>query len=243
MQKKTGLLLGAGAAALLALGGLAGLAQADMEGEGHGMCAGMGRGHGMMGRGMMGHQMMERYDADKDGKLTQAEIDQNRQQWLTEADADKNGTLSLEEFKVLWLKARNEMMVREFQFFDRDGNGQVTLEEYKGPLSDLVAERDRNNDGSLGVDDRPDGRGEGRGWRHGRGMGHGMMGEGMGHGRGMMGEGMGHGQGMMGQGHGMMGQGMMGEGRGPCMDDDEGDSPAQPDDAPAGTPGDTQTTP
>ena len=92
---------------------------------------------------MMGRQLMERYDANKDGKVTQAEIDQNRQQWLAEFDADKNGTLSLDEFKQLWLKSRNEMMVREFQFFDRDGNGQVTIEEYKGPMAGIVADRDQ----------------------------------------------------------------------------------------------------
>jgi hypothetical protein len=231
MQTRSKLLLAGGAAALLALGGLAGLAQADMQG---GMGGGMGEGHG---GGMMGRQLMERYDTDKDGKVTQQEIDKNRADWLAEADADKTGSLSLEEFKVLWLKARNEMMVREFQFFDRDGNGQVTIEEYQGPMSDMVAERDRNADGALSKDDRP-AKGEGRRGRHGRGE-HGMgqgMGEGMGqgHGKGM---GQGHGKGM-GQGHGMgQGQGM-GQGMGPCMtgdDDAEAESPAEtpPAEAPA----------
>lgn len=208
MRKRTMLFLGAGAAALLTLGGLAGLAQADMEaGAGGGRCA-MGAGYGR-GHGVMGQQLMERYDANKDGKVTQAEIDQNRQQWLTDADADKNGTLSLDEFRQLWTKSRNEMMVREFQFFDRDGNGQVTIEEYKGPMANVVTDRDQNDDGSLGADDRP-GPGEGRGWRHGR-----MMGEGRGEG---MGQGMGQGMGWR--------HGMTGEGRGPCMDDD-GDAPGQ----------------
>lgn len=208
MRTRTKLLLAGGAAAMLTLGGLAGLAQADMEGPGGGSCGGP-RFHRL--HGMMGQQLMERYDANKDGKVTQAEIDQNRQQWLTEFDANKDGTLSLDEFKALWLKGRNEMMVREFQFFDRDGNGQVTIEEYKGPMAGIVADRDQNDDGSLGADDRPargEGRGEGRGWRHG-----GMMGQG-------------------GMGHGKMGQGMMGEGRGPCMGGntggDDGDGPGQP---------------
>jgi len=233
MKNRTKLLLAGGAAVMLALGGVAGLARADMEGGmGGGQC-GMGMGHGEgRGHGMMGRQMMERYDADKDGKVTQAEIDKNRQQWLAEADTDKNGTLSLDEFKVLWLKGRNEMMVREFQFFDRDGNGQVTIEEYQGPMADLVARRDRNADGSLGADDRP-GQGEGRGQRHGRMKGHGMgqgMGQGMGEGHG---EGMGEG---MGQG---MGRGMM-NGNGPCMG---GGDAGEPDDAPDAAPGDEPATP
>ncbi|MFO1133361.1 MAG: EF-hand domain-containing protein [Hyphomicrobiales bacterium] len=191
MRKSKLLLLGAGAAALLTLGGLAGLAQADMDGGGMGggRC-GMWRGGG---HGMMGRQLIERYDANKDGVVTQAEIDQNRQQWLAEFDTNKDGTLSLDEFKMLWLKNRNEMMVREFQFFDRDGNGQVTIEEYKGPMADIVANRDTNNDGSLGADDRP-GR-DGQGWRQGRGMmRHGMMGGGRMGGGGNCGDGDGPGQ-------------------------------------------------
>lgn len=178
MQNRTKLLFAAGAVAMLGLGGLAGLAQADMDGGPGGGRCGMGRGGPP---GMMGRQLMERYDANKDGVVTQAEIDQNRQQWLAEFDTNKDGTLSLDEFKMLWLKSRNEMMVREFQFFDRDGNGQVTIEEYKGPMADIVATRDTNNDGSLGADDRPrrDGPGWGQGWRGGRGMmRHGMMGGG-----------------------------------------------------------------
>lgn len=180
MQKKTKMWLGAGAAGLLALGGLAGLANADMKG---GMMGGMmdGMGHG---RGHHGMQMMERYDANKDGKLSQEEIDTNRTQWLGEFDADKNGTLSLDEFKNLWMKARNEEMVREFQSFDRDGNAQVTLDEYKQPLANLVSEMDRNGDGLLSRDDHRERHGKrGDRMRHRKDMGQGMD-EGMGQGGG-----------------------------------------------------------
>jgi hypothetical protein len=172
MQRKTKLWLGGGAAVLLTLGGLATIANADMKR--HDMGPGMGPGMGM-GRMAMAQQLMERYDANKDGKVTQQEIDQNRADWLKEFDADKNGTLSLDEFQNLWLKARREQMVREFQFFDRDGNGQVTLDEYQGPMANIVANRDRNGDGALSRDDRPQRR---EGWRRdGQGrMGHGMNG-------------------------------------------------------------------
>ena len=177
MQRKTKL-LAAGAVAVLAAGALAGIASADMDGGwGGGMHRMWGEGHG---RGMMGQQMMERYDTDKDGKITQAEIDQNRTAWHGEFDADKNASLSLEEFRALWLKARGEMIVREFQYFDADGSGQVTLEEYQKPLSGLVASRDRNGDGVLSRDDRGR-RGMGHRWHDGDGEGRGRgMGDGMG---------------------------------------------------------------
>lgn len=167
MQRKTKIALAAGVAGALTLGGAAGLAM-----------AGGSWNNGMGGHRMMGMQMMERYDANKDGKLTQEEIDADRTAWHGEFDLDKNASLSLEEFKALWLKARNEMMVREFQQLDRDGNGQVTLDEYKDPLSQMVANLDRNGDGALSRDDRPEKHGKRQGrMRHG--MGDGMQ-EGMG---------------------------------------------------------------
>ena len=161
MQKKTKIALAATAAVLLAAGGVAGLARADMGG---GMGHGMGRGHGSMMS-----NMAERYDANTDGKITQEEIDQNRAAWLAEADADKNATLSLDEFKILWLKAKQQEMVREFQVFDRDGNGQVTGDEYKAPMAGLVADMDQNNDGALSKDDHQRRQGRGHRWmRHGQ---------------------------------------------------------------------------
>lgn len=140
MQKYTKIALIA-LAGLVAIGGVA-VAQ---KGWKHGF-----RGHGPMG-GFA--EMSERYDANKDGKISQEEIDANRTSWLTEFDGDKSGALALGEFQNLWLKARNQQMVREFQQFDRDGNGQVTLDEYKLPLSKIVAEMDQDKDNALSDDE------------------------------------------------------------------------------------------
>jgi hypothetical protein len=98
--------------------------------------------------------MMERYDANRDGALSQDEIDTNRTQWHGEFDKDKSGDLSLAEFEALWLKARREMMVREYQEFDRDGDGKLTLDEYRAPLNAMVSRLDRNGDGLINKDDR-----------------------------------------------------------------------------------------
>ncbi len=147
MQKKSKIALGAAAVAgIAAIIGLTQFAQADRGGWGMGMGR-HGGGHGMM------MNMAERYDANKDGAISQEEIDTNRTATFGEFDADKNAGLTLKEFEALWLKARNQMMVREFQRFDANGDGNLTIEEYQSPLKDMVARMDQNGDKLLNLDD------------------------------------------------------------------------------------------
>ena len=138
MKSKMKIWLAAGTAVAAITAMLAGAAQADRGRHGAGDVSGL----------------MERYDANRDGALSQEEIDTNRTQWHGEFDKDKSGDLSLAEFEVLWLKARHEMMVREFQEFDRDGDAKLTLEEYRAPLNAMVSRMDRNGDALLNKDDR-----------------------------------------------------------------------------------------
>jgi EF hand len=171
MQKKSKIVLGAVAvAAVVAIAGTVQFAHADRGGwsGGHGRHGG---GHGMM------MDMSERYDANKDGSVSQEEIDTNRSATHGKFDADKSNALSLKEFEALWLEARKSMMVREFQRFDGDGDGNVTLDEYQRPMKDMVARMDQNGDKALSLDDhKAMGQGHGRRRMHGGGMG----GQGMG---------------------------------------------------------------
>lgn len=146
MPSKKMLALAVFAVAAVGTGAFAGIASAD---EGW-------RGRQAHGGGMMGN-FMERYDANKDGKVSQEEIDANRTEWFGKFDADKNGKLSLAEFEALWMEAHRREMIREFQKLDPDGDATLTIEEYKEPLSGLVANRDRNGDGVVSKDDRRDG--------------------------------------------------------------------------------------
>jgi len=116
-----------------------------------------GRGRGMRHRGMRRHgmrRMMRRFDADKDGKLTQDEINSGRRALITKHDGDGNGQLSLAEYQNLWLEIRRRRMVRGFQRFDKDGDAVITTEEFLEPFSRIVARMDRNDDGVLDKQDR-----------------------------------------------------------------------------------------
>ena len=96
---------------------------------------------------------MERYDTNNDKKVTQEEINTNREAWHKDFDANNDSKLSLDEFMQLWLKARAQLIVREFQRFDRDGDAGLTQDEYLRPMVDHVETRDRNDDGALSRED------------------------------------------------------------------------------------------
>ncbi|MEF2070721.1 EF-hand domain-containing protein [Consotaella aegiceratis] len=108
-------------------------------------------GHGRHGPGMA--NQLQTFDRNGDGTITQAEIDQARQDQIGQYDADKNGALSLDEYQTLWSAQRRERMVDAFQAYDADGDGQVTPDEFNGRFAGMIARFDRNGDGQLSQDD------------------------------------------------------------------------------------------
>jgi len=146
------------AASLIATAALGTTAYAHMEGRGHGgfhggggyQQGGMdggwkrhGRRHGGADMRRQMEEMLNTYDTDKDGKITEAEVVGVRQNWVKEFDENKDGQLSLDEFRKLWTKRREERIVRAFQHFDRDGNAQVTAEEYDRPAAKMTEHLNR----------------------------------------------------------------------------------------------------
>jgi Ca2+-binding EF-hand superfamily protein len=121
--------------------------------------AGLAGGHGDHGRGWGGghseraQRMFESFDANQDGTITQAEIDETRSSRLAEFDADGDGSLTIEEYQGLWMDAMRERMVDQFQAHDDDGDGLVTVEEFSERYDSLVQRLDRNGDGQLTQDD------------------------------------------------------------------------------------------
>ncbi len=116
--------------------------------------SGFGGGPGpMMGFGPAdGHgaeALFDKFDTNKDGKISKAEVDAAEADQLKKYDKDGDGTLSLSEYQALFDDQMHEPMVRAFQAFDRDGDGKVTIDELTGRLDRLVQRLDHNNDGVI----------------------------------------------------------------------------------------------
>jgi hypothetical protein len=127
------------------------------------LAAGAVLAHGGWG-GPGGMTLLDNFDANGDGRVTQAEIDEARRQRLASFDRDGNGELRLEEYQALWLDAMRRPMVRQFQANDADASGGITVEEFQARYADVVRDLDRNGDGELTRDDlRQRGRGPGPG--------------------------------------------------------------------------------
>jgi len=142
--------------------------------QGRGMYGPGMQGQGMPGPGMMGNmgnrfQMMEKrfelHDLNGDGAVSQAEIDQFRQDRLKTYDENKNGKLELSEFEKLWLNSKRDRMVDRFQAFDDDGDGSVTEDEFRSPMGRMITRHDRNGDGKVTLNEMTQ---HPRGWGPGR---------------------------------------------------------------------------
>lgn len=128
------------------------------------------RGFGAHGMMMAGPalEMLKGVDTNADGALSQDEINAAVNTRYTTFDANKDGQLSLDEFQALWADLTRPVAVRAFQFLDPNGDAAVARTEVDERFGSLVSRFDRNDDGMLSPDDRPQGgRGGhgGHGWR------------------------------------------------------------------------------
>lgn len=167
MKTRTHMIIAASFAALVAGTTVASTSFADRRGPGghgseegsrahqerHGHRFEAGEHRGRHGGGMRGERWLEGFDANNDGKLTQAEVDQTRRDRFVQFDTDQDGKLSLQEYQALWLDAMRRHMVDRFQALDDDGDAAVTAEEFVAPFDKLVNRMDRNDDGEITRDE------------------------------------------------------------------------------------------
>lgn len=152
MQTRTKTLIAVGLAAILGGAAIVGVSHAkhrggDFDGR-HGL--------GFLDKGSLAATALEVFDsvdADGNGILSQAEIDQVRNDRHAAHDADRDGNLGLEEFAGLWNETTRPFTVRVFQMLDTDGDAVITRAEYDRPLARIVARLDRNGDGGLSLRD------------------------------------------------------------------------------------------
>lgn len=145
------------------------------------MASGAFAERGPGGRGNMLLEMFDTIDADKDGKVTEAELDAHRAAEFAAADANSDGMLNAAELTDQHLARMADRAAdrsaRLIENLDDNGDGNLSAEE----MDERVRERgfarmDKNDDGAISKDEAEDAMdrfADGR--RHSRrGMGHGM---------------------------------------------------------------------
>jgi len=117
------------------------------------VASGGGMGHGKYGgrEGMMKSmtKLFEDHDVNKDGAVTQDEVDTTRKSTLMKYDVDKNRTLSKAEYQNYWTDLMEARVTRGFERLDDDDNGQISADEFVKPLSGIIDRHDENSDGSI----------------------------------------------------------------------------------------------
>lgn len=150
-----------GAATLPAIAGGGPWGMMDGNGPRMMMHGGESHGHGRMGiKGPMGmnglaeNPVFQSFDADKDGKVTSAEVEVGVEALLATHDVDKNGALSEAEFATLFVAVTKGMAARPFAKLDGDGNKEISAEEITFPVK-MMARMGRLSDVNVGTPANP----------------------------------------------------------------------------------------
>jgi hypothetical protein len=111
--------------------------------------------------GHWGVALMEGMDADGNGTLSSAEVETFVATRAAEVDADKDGTITVEELDAWIEQQRLKRMAERLARMDSDGNGTVTVEEFRASHVWRMARLDRDGDGTIEPDEM-----RRRGWMH-----------------------------------------------------------------------------
>lgn len=93
-------------------------------------------------------ERFERLDANKDGKVTLAELTQSKESWLGKVDTNKDGVATAAELEQSHKARHAERVAAMFAKRDTNKDGRLTQAESQMPER-WFARSDANNDGAL----------------------------------------------------------------------------------------------
>ncbi|WP_162305829.1 EF-hand domain-containing protein [Oleisolibacter albus] len=106
--------------------------------------------------------MWEKMDTNKDGVVDEAEFKAARAEMFKRMDKDGDGKISKADFPAAMDQARTqrhaEMQNRMFDQLDTNKDGFVTADEFAAGAGKGFERFDRNDDGKLTPEDRPQGK-------------------------------------------------------------------------------------
>lgn len=91
--------------------------------------------------------MLERFDANKDGKITREEVETARKAHFGEFDTDKDGALSQGEFRSMMAARQDERAARAFARMDSNKDGKIELGEQGHSPAHMIGRLDADWDG------------------------------------------------------------------------------------------------
>ncbi len=113
-----------------------------------------GRG---MGGPMHAMKMFDRFDTNKDGKVTSAEVDALIDAQIAGVDGDKSNSLTKEEFTQLLAVLMEERINRRFAKLDDNKDGVISADELKKPAQRMVSWLDDDGDNAVSQKEARDG--------------------------------------------------------------------------------------
>lgn len=91
--------------------------------------------------------MLERFDANKDGKITREEVEAARKAHFGEFDTDKDGALSQGEFRSMMAARQDERAARAFARMDSNKDGKIEFGEQGHSPAHMIGRLDADWDG------------------------------------------------------------------------------------------------
>lgn len=101
------------------------------------------------------HAMFEEMDANHNGAVTRAEFDAAQNAQFARMDANHDGSVTREERRAAFEAMRASRPQRERPNIDANNDGTITRDEFLAPPTARFAELDKNRDGRLTGDEKP----------------------------------------------------------------------------------------